>query len=116
MQHVPAQPSSQVTLRKEMAHACSLCTHYSSYKSCWAVHGSSGVHVKFREAKKYFYSMYFFGLSNVHCALEIMFIIIYLFFSYDIMISFYILKLAQHYKFVLFYLVILILFFSNYSI
>ncbi len=54
VQHVPAQSSSQVTLRKEMGHACSLCTHYSSYKSCWAVHGSSGVHVKFREAKKIF--------------------------------------------------------------
>ncbi len=53
--------------------------------------------------KKHFYSMYFFGLSNVKCALEIMFIILFYFYnSYDVIISFYILKLAHNFKLALF--------------
>lgn len=102
MQHVPAQSSSQVTLSKEMAHACSLCTHYNSYKSCWAVHGSSGVHVQFREAKKTFLLNVLFW--TVKCKM----FLFNFFYSYDVLISFYIFKLAQHFKLVLFYLVILI--------
>lgn len=78
------------------------CVHYNSYKSCWAVHGSSGVHVQFREAKKTFLLNVLFW--TVKCKM----FLFNFFYSYDVLISFYIFKLAQHFKLVLFYLVILI--------